>query len=150
MKNLPRIDDIGRYINKSNKGIEDALSRYSEIFPLVERGRDFLNFDLPFTMDFKIKVKGNRITLDLNFNLPTPELCCIEAVCDVCERKIALESGPLQTFHTVHTINAVTAVWINDALQEGVTTFDGTSVTINPYLDERDEIVICYTYTEGN
>lgn len=65
---MDKINQVGKYIKNSKQQSKYSLDRYSEIFPLVEKIRDSFNTDLPFTMEFKIKVSNNSLFLDLDFN----------------------------------------------------------------------------------
>ena len=66
---MDNINQIGKYLRKSKDQVDYTLTRYSEIFSMVDRIRDSFDTNLPFHMEFKTKIEGNTILVDLNFNV---------------------------------------------------------------------------------
>lgn len=165
---MDSMTQVGKYIKKTRDDTNFALERFTEIFPQIERTRDFFNSDLRFYMDFKTKVPDNTIFLDLNFNVPAPGGdCCVEVTqpidesfCATCELFIVdgdEDFGPLQHYwfgpYTSAGFRAVGNVFVNgvleDSLNTGLGSGDDPSFFVLPggeFPTDGDEIVVCYPY----
>ena len=81
---MDKLNQIGKYIGKTQNNADDALKRYSANIPKVERVRDVFDRVIPFTMTFMTEDYHHGVSLDLFFRPPPPSACCEDCFCVVC------------------------------------------------------------------
>src|SRR5262245_50598666 len=79
------LNQVGKYIGKTQKETDFGLKRYHANIPQVERARDVFDSEVPFQMTFETHTGQERVTLNLIFNLPPPlgecNSGCVQAIC---------------------------------------------------------------------
>lgn len=76
---------VGRGLKQTNRRADLALKRVTNDIPKKERTRDTMSSLFPFTMYVSSEGKGDKFTLNINFNKPPPSDCAAECIATACE-----------------------------------------------------------------
>lgn len=138
-----RLNQVGKYINKTRKDADLALAKHIPNRPQIERARDLFDSATPFEMEFTIGPNISEVKLDISFTSPPQangcEGDCLKAKCE----EFRLEAGShyitLEHPATPGTIK----VFKNGTLTDNWDQVNNNRLYIG-YLSSSTLIVVCY------
>jgi len=147
------LNEIGKYIQKTRKDTDYALTRYHATIPKVERTRDVFDSEIPFEMGFETEGKEQTVTMNLIFNLPPPlgdcNTDCLQATCQTFD---VTPGDHLVTVDNPYNAGSVT-VFV-DYVQSLPSGFEevspGAGTVFVQGSETTSKITVCYTYGDCN
>jgi len=139
------LNQLGKSLNKNRDIADTALRKDRPIIPQIERVRDTMDPEIPFTLEFEQKFDGHRVLLDLVFLPPPKTGCCADCSCSICE---FFDGGVTETLYltTYAYIPDTVHVFKNNI---EITTFEETDPALSQvtvWAHNNENIVICYVY----
>lgn len=139
---------VGRSIRQTNRNANYAIKRVTNRVPKRERARDSMSSLFPFSMLVESEGKGDKFTIQINFNKPPPSDCSAECIATACE-DFELSEGA----YLLNTTNPYEAGTVR-VYSQGQTLEAAQWVEENPsagqvYVQAQGDIqmiVICYSY----
>jgi len=141
------LNQIGKYIRKTNKQASLALKRNFHKIPTKDRARDTVSSVYPFRMGIE-QEGGNTVKIDINFDKPPPDDCAAECIATACEQFNLVNGGHSVTVENPYEAGTV-RVYSNGEPLSNVQWYEENSSGGQVYVQVQQPeelIVICYTY----
>jgi hypothetical protein len=140
------LTQVGKYIRNTNKRADQALKRVTNKIPKKERARDTVSSIYPMSFNVETRERGERVTLDINFNKPPPLDCAAGCIATTCEDYEMTAGG-----HSISVTNPYepgsVKVFISGTLQPAQWSEEnpeGGQVYVQ--VSGRVMVVVCYSY----
>lgn len=138
--------EVGRFIRKSNRQADLAMKRITNKIPKRERARDVVSSLYSFRMHVTSPGKGDKVSIDINFNKPPPSDCISDCVATTCE-DIELSRGAYSIPTENPYVPGTVKVFSQGIPLPEAQWYEENSGQVYVQVQNRLEmIIICYSY----
>lgn len=138
--------EVGRFIRKTNRQADLAMKRVANTIPKRERARDVVSSLYPFRMLVDSSGKGDKISLDINFNKPPPSDCIADCVATTCEATQLSSGGYSMSTENPYVAGTVKVFSQGVLLPLAQWYEEGGGQVYVQVQSPLEMIIICYSY----